>query len=185
MRSSRQENVLVTLLRQCYLTPTCRAQARNVRSRARTHARSFQTETSSRLKSIESRKGQFGGPIELLGAHGTEEQLLKSRLSSKSSTSGSGGPTLYEPPKDVAILGGGITGLASAFYLSKELPNTHITIYEGSDRLGGWLQTKHVNVANGEMVFEQGPRTLRPNTAAGMVTLNMVGQSRGLCFQKY
>jgi hypothetical protein len=30
--------------------------------------------------------------------------------------------------KDVAVLGGGITGLASAFYLSQELPNAKITL---------------------------------------------------------
>src|SRR5271168_2277268 len=42
----------------------------------------------------------------------------------------------------VAILGGGITGLASAHYLARELPKAQITLYEGSGRLGGWLQSK-------------------------------------------
>ena len=74
----------------------------------------------------------------------------------------------------VAVLGGGITGLASAHYLTRELPNAKITIYEGSDRLGGWLKSKQVNIGNGTVVFEQGPRTLRPSTPAGLVTLELV-----------
>lgn len=76
--------------------------------------------------------------------------------------------------KDVAILGGGITGLASAFYLSKQLPEARITILEGSSRLGGWLHSQRVDVGNGNVVFEQGPRTLRPNVPNGLVTLNLV-----------
>ncbi|KAI9873779.1 MAG: oxygen-dependent protoporphyrinogen oxidase [Pleopsidium flavum] len=76
--------------------------------------------------------------------------------------------------KDVAVLGGGITGLASAFYLSQELPNAKITLYEGSSRLGGWLQTKYIDVGNGHVVFEQGPRTLRPSMPNGFVTMDLI-----------
>lgn len=76
--------------------------------------------------------------------------------------------------KDVAILGGGITGLASAFYLSKQRPDIRITLIEGSSRLGGWLHSKQVDVGNGSVVFEQGPRTLRPNVPNGLVTLGLV-----------
>ena len=76
--------------------------------------------------------------------------------------------------KNVAILGGGITGLASAFYLSKQLPEARITLFEGSSRLGGWLHSKRVDVGNGNVVFEQGPRTLRPGIPNGLVTLDLV-----------
>jgi oxygen-dependent protoporphyrinogen oxidase len=72
------------------------------------------------------------------------------------------------------VLGGGITGLASAFYLSQELPDAKITLYEGSPRLGGWLHSKHIDVGNGQVVFEQGPRTLRPKTPSGFLTLDLV-----------
>lgn len=78
--------------------------------------------------------------------------------------------------KDVAVLGGGITGLASAYYLSQELPKAKITLYESSTRLGGWLHSKRINVGNGQVVFEQGPRTLRPGTPTALVTLNLVWQ---------
>ena len=65
---------------------------------------------------------------------------------------------------DVAVLGGGITGLATAYYLTRELPKAKITIYEASDRLGGWLSSKRVPVKDGTVLFEAGPRTLRPSS---------------------
>lgn len=63
--------------------------------------------------------------------------------------------------KKVAVLGGGITGLATAFNLSRDLPNSQITIFESSSRLGGWLDSEKVEVDGGHVVFEWGPRTLR------------------------
>ena len=77
--------------------------------------------------------------------------------------------------KEVAVLGGGITGLASAWYLSQELPHVRITLYEGSHRLGGWLHSKQVDVGDSKVVFEQGPRTIRPSIPNGLVTLELVG----------
>ena len=77
---------------------------------------------------------------------------------------------------DVAILGGGITGLACAYYLSQDLPDTKITLLESTSRLGGWLNTETINVGNGDVIFEQGPRSLRPNFPNGQVTLDLVGR---------
>lgn len=78
------------------------------------------------------------------------------------------GPRHYstdqEHGNDVAVLGGGITGLAAAYYLTKELPTAKITVYEASDRLGGWLSSKRVPVKDGSILFEAGPRTLRPSS---------------------
>ncbi|KAL8907045.1 MAG: hypothetical protein Q9207_001657 [Kuettlingeria erythrocarpa] len=80
---------------------------------------------------------------------------------------------------DVAVLGGGITGLASAYYLAQQLPHSKITLFEGSSRLGGWLRSQQVDVGNGKVVFEQGPRNLRPTRPNGWVTLDLV-KSLGL-----
>ncbi|KAI9835291.1 MAG: hypothetical protein M1819_002435 [Sarea resinae] len=76
--------------------------------------------------------------------------------------------------KDIAVLGGGITGLSTAYYLSKALPRANITLYEASERLGGWMDTKRVEVGNGTVLLEQGPRTLRPAGIAGLVTLDLI-----------
>ena len=80
--------------------------------------------------------------------------------------------------KDVAVLGGGITGLATAFELSRTLPNAKITIYEAANRLGGWLDSEMVRVDGGQVLFEWGPRTLR-NTldGSGAATIHMVGST--------
>jgi hypothetical protein len=63
--------------------------------------------------------------------------------------------------REVAILGGGLTGLATAYHLSRELPKAKITIYEKNTRLGGWVDSEMVKVDNGEVLFEWGPRTIR------------------------
>lgn len=75
---------------------------------------------------------------------------------------------------DIAVLGGGITGLASAFYIARGTPKSRVTLYEGTGRLGGWVKTKAHDVGNGQVFFEQGPRTLRPNTTNGALTVDLV-----------
>lgn len=76
----------------------------------------------------------------------------------------------------IAVLGGGITGLACAYFLSRDLPNAKITLFESSSRLGGWLHSRSVDIGNGNVIFEQGPRTLRPTVPNGLVTLDLVGR---------
>ena len=114
-------NILVILLRQCYISPAC----------------------------------------------GRHAQLYHYATKSRSS--------VEREATDIAVLGGGITGLASAYYLSRLLPDAKITLFEASTRLGGWLHSKQVNVGNGKVVFEQGPRNLRPTNPNGLVTLDLVG----------
>ncbi|KIL94510.1 protoporphyrinogen oxidase [Fusarium avenaceum] len=65
----------------------------------------------------------------------------------------------------IAVLGGGLTGLTTAYYLAKKLPSTaKITLYESSDRLGGWIKTDRVPVdvegKKGTVAFERGSRSL-------------------------
>ncbi|KAL7942386.1 hypothetical protein V8C42DRAFT_154883 [Trichoderma barbatum] len=64
----------------------------------------------------------------------------------------------------VAVLGGGLTGLTTAYYLAKWLPaTTKITLLEGGHRLGGWIRTDRVPVkvggVEGVVNFERGPRS--------------------------
>lgn len=53
----------------------------------------------------------------------------------------------------VAIIGGGLTGLSTAYYLAREQPNVDIHIYEQADHCGGKIQTKRVD----GFVVELGP----------------------------
>lgn len=86
----------------------------------------------------------------------------------------------------VAILGGGISGLSSAYYLSKSSPSTKILLIEGSKRVGGWIRSQRASPgfhilkdetnASGvdTVVFEAGPRSLRPVGPGGAAILSMV-----------
>jgi len=46
---------------------------------------------------------------------------------------------------NIAIIGGGISGLATAYYIKKERPQVNITIYEMGEKLGGKMKTHNVN----------------------------------------
>ena len=76
---------------------------------------------------------------------------------------------------DIAVLGGGITGLVSAYRLSTAFPDANITLFEASCQLGGWVHSKKVDVGTGKVIFEQGPRNLRPTNPNGLLTLDLVG----------
>lgn len=111
-------------------------------------------------------------------------RILSRGLSSTASNSSDNGSTRRSPgstddgdatpkrkkagklPDDasVAVLGGGLTGLTTAYYLAKWLPSTtKITLLEGGDRLGGWIKTDRVPVkvggVEGVVNFERGPRS--------------------------
>ena len=56
--------------------------------------------------------------------------------------------------KSVAIIGGGITGLTAAFNL--QLRGVPVTLYEGSERIGGVIRTIHED----GYLAECGPNTI-------------------------
>lgn len=185
MPSRLPEHALVTLLRQCFVTPTCQLPRRYSQvalpsSRSTGTARAYQPRQRSpaireQNRGYHTHNGQFNvsraSSTTSFGFSGYAENSLQARRR-KSTTR-----TLEQPREgeiSIAVLGGGVSGLASAHYLTRELPHAKITIYEESDRLGGWLNSRQVNVKQGDIVFEQGPRSLRPNTPASLVTLDMV-----------
>jgi len=73
----------------------------------------------------------------------------------------------------VAVIGGGVSGLSAAYYLSRaQLPNlSNIVVLEAGNRLGGWVHSKRCEDG---AVFEFGPRTLRPYGKSGLNTLQLV-----------
>ncbi|KAF1979562.1 Protoporphyrinogen oxidase [Bimuria novae-zelandiae CBS 107.79] len=81
-------------------------------------------------------------------------------------------------PEKVAVLGGGISGLASAYFVAKEFPQSKITVHEANKDSGGWIQSRRVEVPGGDVLFEYGPRTLRPGKDA-LITAQLI-QELGL-----
>lgn len=72
-----------------------------------------------------------------------------------------------------AILGGGISGLSAAYYCVENPRLQSTVLYEASNRLGGWI--KSVPSPRG-VLFEKGPRTIRPYGLAGENTLELVNK---------
>ena len=56
----------------------------------------------------------------------------------------------------LGILGGGISGLSTAFYILRQNPKANILLFEGS-KIGGWIQT----VSDKDFQCEAGPRSFR------------------------
>ncbi|XP_029880528.1 protoporphyrinogen oxidase isoform X3 [Aquila chrysaetos chrysaetos] len=76
-------------------------------------------------------------------------------------------------PPTVAVVGGGISGLAACYYLARGPRPPKVLLLEASARLGGWLQS--TRTADGA-VFEHGPRGIRPAGVVGTDTLHMVSE---------
>uniref|UniRef100_A0A8D2J6Z4 L-amino-acid oxidase n=1 Tax=Varanus komodoensis TaxID=61221 RepID=A0A8D2J6Z4_VARKO len=71
----------------------------------------------------------------------------------------------------VAVLGGGVSGLAACFYLARSSQVPKVILLEGGNHLGGWIRSTRTE--NGA-TFEHGPRGIRPAGAVGRNTLLMV-----------
>ncbi|KAJ2339950.1 oxygen-dependent protoporphyrinogen oxidase, partial [Coemansia sp. RSA 2618] len=66
----------------------------------------------------------------------------------------------------ITVLGGGITGLSTAWYLAQQLPpSVGVKLIESSSRLGGWMRTDQRQVGETKFIVERGPRTLRTGSS--------------------
>ncbi|CUI17662.1 putative protoporphyrinogen oxidase [Candidatus Protochlamydia naegleriophila] len=73
-------------------------------------------------------------------------------------------------PKQIVILGAGISGLTTAWFLKQFLDEAvRITVVEKSCRAGGWIESLRLQ----EFLFEQGPRSCRTK-GNGRETLRLV-----------
>ncbi|MBZ3891119.1 Protoporphyrinogen oxidase [Sciurus carolinensis] len=75
--------------------------------------------------------------------------------------------------RTVVVLGGGISGLAACYHLSRASRPPKVVLVEGSKRLGGWIRS--VRGPDGA-IFELGPRGIRPAGALGARTLLLVSE---------
>ena len=71
---------------------------------------------------------------------------------------------------NVSVLGGGIAGLSSAFYLATRQNIPKISLYEASNKLNGWINSESHN----GYYFESSARTLRPKGITGNTTLELI-----------
>ncbi|XP_054150962.1 protoporphyrinogen oxidase [Melozone crissalis] len=76
-------------------------------------------------------------------------------------------------PPTVAVVGGGISGLAACYHLVRAPRPPKVVLLEASGRFGGWLQSTRSPEG---AVFEHGPRGVRPAGPAGAQTLHMVSE---------
>lgn len=67
------------------------------------------------------------------------------------------------------ILGGGISGLSAAYYISK-ITKSPISLFEATNQVGGWIKSTQ----QPGFIFESGPRTIRPAGIKGKNTLQLV-----------
>lgn len=76
------------------------------------------------------------------------------------------------------MLGGGLSGLSSAYHLSRRFPKSQIVLLEKQSQLGGWVRSDRVSLPElgASVLLEGGPRTLRPNNES---VLELV--SKGYC----
>ncbi|KAF8830604.1 hypothetical protein HHX47_DHR2001142 [Lentinula edodes] len=82
--------------------------------------------------------------------------------------------------RHIVVLGGGLSGLSSAFHLSRRYPEALITLVEKTHRLGGWISSERVQVRDGsghtaDILLESGPRTLRPNAKSVLELIHLLG----------
>ncbi|KAI6040920.1 hypothetical protein EDC04DRAFT_2673375 [Pisolithus marmoratus] len=89
-------------------------------------------------------------------------------------------------PTSIAVLGGGLTGLSAAFYLTRRFPTARIAVYNAEARFGGWVRSDRVRVSytnhdgkleNADVVLEAGPRTLRPNARSVLELIHLLNLS--------
>ncbi|KAJ1994416.1 oxygen-dependent protoporphyrinogen oxidase [Coemansia spiralis] len=76
----------------------------------------------------------------------------------------------------ISVLGGGITGLSTAWYLAQRLPPTvRVQLIEGSSRLGGWVRSEVRQAGGVSFIAEKGPRTLRTgNSREALAVLELL-----------
>ncbi|KAI2464482.1 hypothetical protein F4781DRAFT_425531 [Annulohypoxylon bovei var. microspora] len=149
---SDEMDALILLLRSAY---------RNTRHGVRTKI--SRSPTPRRLSSLAAQRTPLNPSIRRQSTRARTEKLPRAQSRTFAAARG------WNSKRDIAVLGGGITGLTAAHYLARYAKNVHITLYEGSNRLGGWLHGDVLSVGDGKddkVLFQRGPRMLRSGSTS-------------------
>ncbi|WP_149497672.1 protoporphyrinogen oxidase [Roseiconus lacunae] len=71
-------------------------------------------------------------------------------------------------PQRIAIIGGGLSGLTTAFYLRQQNPDCIVELFEASSRLGGVIGTETVQTDAGRFVIDLGADMFATDPSAAM-----------------
>ncbi|EAW06532.1 oxygen-dependent protoporphyrinogen oxidase [Aspergillus clavatus NRRL 1] len=83
--------------------------------------------------------------------------------------------SLHTGTYNAAVIGGGITGLTTAFRLTQDPACSKIALFEEAPEVGGWMSSSVVkDPAGNQVVFEDGPRTLRAVAPACLPLLDLL-----------
>src|SRR5579863_4649179 len=86
------------------------------------------------------------------------------------------GPAATSSERNIAVIGGGIAGLAAAHRLHELAPSSSITLFEASDRLGGVLRTERED----GFLLELGADNFITNVPWGVELCRRIGLEREL-----
>ncbi|KAF1957964.1 Protoporphyrinogen oxidase [Byssothecium circinans] len=82
-----------------------------------------------------------------------------------------------EEPRRIAIIGGGITGLTTAYYSAKQYPSAQLTLFESKKEFGGVIESRAIHLKDGTTALCQlGPKTLRANAPRAIVMVDLITQ---------
>lgn len=73
------------------------------------------------------------------------------------------------------VIGGGIAGLAAAYYANKNIPDVQVTLLESDSRWGGKITTDRVPFDNGHFIIEGGPDTFLATKPWGVALCKELG----------
>ena len=73
------------------------------------------------------------------------------------------------------VVGGGIAGLAAAYYAQKNIPDAHITLIESASHWGGKISTDRVPFDDGHFIIEGGPDTFLASKPWGVALCKELG----------
>jgi len=75
----------------------------------------------------------------------------------------------------ILVIGGGIAGLAAAYYANKNIPDARVTVIESSAQWGGKITTDRIAFDGGHFIVEGGPDTFLATKPWGVALCKELG----------